>query len=83
MEMLKTQRYPYIKNFFVRCFALMVDTRSIEEFEQIFLLTCTVALQPHEDNFVSTSTIKMTILDVKKKKLESYMSVRKKVISKN
>ncbi|XP_071635323.1 uncharacterized protein [Temnothorax longispinosus] len=76
---LKHKDHPYIKNFFVRCVALMVDTQSIEEFQQIFLLTCIVALQPYEDNFVSTSTIKMTVSDARKK-LEGHMSVRKSVI---
>ncbi|XP_071580571.1 uncharacterized protein [Temnothorax nylanderi] len=76
---LKHKDHPYIKNFFVRCVALMVDTQSIEEFQQIFLLTCIVALQPYEDNFVSTSTIKMTVLDARKE-LEGHMSVRERII---
>lgn len=75
---LKHKDHPYIKNFFVRCVALMADTQSIEEFKQIFLLTSTVALQPYEDNFIST--IKMTTLNARKK-LEGYMSVQKNIIS--
>ena len=51
----KKLRYTSVREFYIRCVALMVDCQSRDEFEHIFLLTCTVSLHGYEDNKVDLS----------------------------
>lgn len=78
MEMSETQGSP-IRNFFLRCVALLVDTQSVQEFQRIFLLIYIVALQPYEDTKVSTANVQTTVLDARKE-LEQSISVQKESI---
>lgn len=70
------KNHPYIKNFFLRCVALLVDTQSVQKFQRIFFLICIVALQPYEDTEISTSSIQITVLGARKE-LEQFISIRK------
>lgn len=65
-QCLKEKDHPYIKNFFIHCIALLIDTRSIDEFHKNFLLVCIVASQPYDDTFISTAMMKMTVSDARK-----------------
>lgn len=77
---LKTVTHQQVKEFYVRCVVLMVDSHSLAEFENIFLLTCSVGLQVHEDTEIDKSFSKperhcRTARDARKL-LESYISDR-------
>lgn len=45
----KFVRQIYIKEFFIRCIALMVECVTFSDFQKIFFLTCVVGLQIHQD----------------------------------
>jgi len=45
----KLVRQICIKEFFIRCIALMIECVLFSEFQKIFYLTCVVALQIHQD----------------------------------
>lgn len=47
----------YLKKFFVRCIALLVDCDTVEEFAKIFQLTCIVANQTHFGNVLTASLV--------------------------
>lgn len=70
----ETIRQKCIKEFFVRCVSLMVDSQSISEFERIFILTCVVGLQSHEDSQIDIDGIQTP--REARKKLEEFISDR-------
>ena len=41
-----------VRDFLIQCLALMVDSQTVTEFEEMFLLTCSVALQEYDDSEV-------------------------------
>lgn len=41
-----------VKQFFLRCVALMIETSDLQTFERIFTLTCTVAVQKYNNSMV-------------------------------
>lgn len=43
-ECIKNQKHPYLKSFYLRTIALMIDCQSVEELKRVMLLTCMVAL---------------------------------------
>lgn len=70
----QTVRQKCIKEFFVRCVSLMVDSQSISEFERIFILICVVGLQSHEDSQIDIYEIQTP--REARKKLEEFISHR-------
>lgn len=62
----KSVRHICIKEFFVRCIALMVECVMFSDFEKIFYLTCVVGLQIHQDVEIDYSEI-LTAKDARKK----------------
>ena len=52
--------HPCIKSFFVRCVSLMVDCQTHAELQKIFLLTCVVGLQTHDDAELGVSLVRTT-----------------------
>ncbi|CAL1672429.1 unnamed protein product [Lasius platythorax] len=70
----KFVRHYSIKEFYVRCIALMVECLSFSDFQKIFYLTCVVALQSYQDVEIDYSEI-LTAKDARKT-LEGEISVR-------
>lgn len=62
-----------IRDFFIRCVALLVDCQNLADFHEIFGLTCVVALQDYKDPPVNQFA--RTAKDARKK-LEGYISSR-------
>lgn len=58
----------------MRCVALIVDCQTLNDFIEIFKLTCVVALQSYEDALIQ-STCADSAKDARKK-LESYIAIR-------
>ena len=50
----KHLRHSVVKDFFIRCIALMVDCQILKDFIEIFKLTCIVALQSYEDALIQS-----------------------------
>lgn len=69
----KGLRHPSIKEFFVRCVALMVECTSLSVFEEILILTCVVGLQTHEDAQLGIAEVN-TAREARKK-LENYIAI--------
>lgn len=63
-----------IKDFYMRCVALMVDCQNLKDFLEIFNLTCMIALQSYKDALIQ-STCAISVKDARKK-LEAYIAVR-------
>lgn len=70
----KNIRQRAIKDFYIRCIALMIECYTLLEFEEIFVLTCAVALQTHEDSIIDIEFVQ-TCRDARTK-LENYISKR-------
>lgn len=49
----KSVRQRCITEFYLRCVALMVESMSLEEFQQNFVFTCAVGLQNYEDSVIN------------------------------
>lgn len=64
-----------VRNFFVRCVALMVDCQSPEQFQSVFLNTCIMALQPFRDSTLHCEDDVITV-DEARRKLELLMKTR-------
>ncbi|CAG9771525.1 unnamed protein product [Ceutorhynchus assimilis] len=73
-DCLKTHHSRLIRDFFIRCIALLVDCQDLADFREIFGLTCVVALQNYEDTAVNkfANTAKDARI-----KLQDYLSLRK------
>lgn len=76
---IKDLRHPIVKGFYLRTIALMIDCQSVQEFEQIFRLTCIVALHPDQDESIMMSGKQMSIFEAKRL-LEEYMVERGQII---
>ena len=63
-----------IKDFYVRCVALMVECQTLSDFDQVFSLTCVVGLQSYEDAQLESSHAKTA--HEAREKLESFIAVR-------
>jgi len=61
----KSVRHISIKEFYVRCIALMVECITFSDFQKIFYLTCIVALQTHQDVEIDYSDV-LTAKDARK-----------------
>lgn len=70
----KLVRQACIKDFFVRCVAMMVECTKFSNFEEIFYLTCVVALQTHQDAELVYSEVRTA--KEARKKLEDFIAVR-------
>lgn len=70
----KNIRQRVIKDFCIRCIALMIECYTLLEFEEICVLSCAVALQTHEDSIIDIEFVQ-TSQDARKK-LENYISKR-------
>ena len=66
-----------IKEFFVRCVALMVEATSLEEFGRVFSLTCAVGLQPHADSHLALNISSISTVSDARHELEEFISNRK------
>lgn len=75
---LKTHPIPVVRDFFVRCVGMMIDCQSFEDFTDIFLMTCAVALHEHDDTQLQLKSLSQTIKTPKeaREKLESMMQIR-------
>lgn len=62
----KNMRHKTVRRFYLYALALMVDSQKLEQFSEIFLLTCTVAFHEFYDTKIET-IIGETVIDAKKK----------------
>lgn len=76
---IKDQKHPYLKNFYLRTIALIIDCQSIEEFKRIFLLTCVVALQPYENTIIILPKFRLSVKEARQS-LENCISIRRPII---
>lgn len=70
----KSVRHNSIKEFYVRCIALMMECVSFSDFQKIFYLTCVVGLQTYQDVEIDYSEI--LTAKYARKKLEGEIAVR-------
>lgn len=75
----KNLRQLVIRDFFIRCVSLMVEAVKFVDFQQIWLLTCVVALHTHEDSMIALGNPNTP--NSARKQLEEWIATRK--ISKN
>lgn len=66
-----------IREFFIRCVALMVDAETFEEFRELIFLTIVVAVNEHEDSIIASKTISPKVA---RKKLETCIAMATKII---
>lgn len=78
-QSIKTQKHPYLKSFYLRTIALIIDCQSVEEFKQIMLLTCMIALQPYEDMIIILPEFQLSVKEARQT-LEKFISVRGPII---
>lgn len=78
-QSIKTQKHPYLKSFYLRTIALMIDCQSVEKFKQIMLLICMIALQPYEDTIIILSEFQLSVKEGRQT-LEKFISVRGPII---
>lgn len=70
---LKSHPLRPVRDFYIRCIALMIDCQSYQAFVEIFSLTCIVALQYYQDSAVSVKLADQRIktAEQSREKLES------------
>lgn len=76
---LKTHPLRSVRDFYIRCIALMIDCQNFQDFVEVFSLTCIVALQYHQDSQVSVKLGNKQIKQTAKQsreKLESLIKER-------
>lgn len=75
---LKSHPLRPVRDFYIRCIALMIDCQSFQDFIKIFSLTCIVALQYYEDSSVNVTLVDQEIktAEQSRKKLEMLIKER-------
>jgi hypothetical protein len=71
---IKNMRHTVVRQFFFYCVALMCDCQTIDEFRDVFSLTCTVALHAFQDSKIQI--IRNGTVNDARKKLETYIANR-------
>ena len=71
---MQNMRHSKVREFYLLCVSLMIDCQELEQFTNIFLLTCTVALHPYKDTVIDVVT-RTTVEDVRCQ-LFKYMTER-------
>ena len=72
---LKHVKHTAIKDFFIRCVALMVECQTLSQLDEIFSLTCVVGMQEYEDSVIGFPQAK-TMTRGARKRLEGYIAAR-------
>lgn len=75
----KNIQYKTVRRFYLYAIALMVDSQNLEQFREIFLLICIVALHEFYDTKIE-SIFGETVIDARKK-LETYIENRQFLIN--
>ena len=73
-QCMQNMRHSKVREFYLLCVSLMIDCQELEQFTNIFLLTCTVALHPYKDTVIDVVT-RTTVEDVRCQ-LFKYMTER-------
>lgn len=67
-----------VRDFFIRCVALMVDCQHLSDFNEIFTLTCAVGSNAYDDTVLNLKSI--TTVKHARELLETFMSQRQTVV---
>lgn len=78
-ECIKNQKHPYLKSFYLRTIALMIDCQSVKEFKRIMLLTCIVTLQSYENTIITLPDFQLSVKEARQT-LEKFISERGSII---
>jgi len=75
---LKSHPLRPVRDFYIRCIALMIDCQSYKDFIEIFSLTCIVALQYYQDSTININLVDQQIKSAKqsREKLETLIKQR-------
>lgn len=76
---IKNQKHPYLKSFYLRTIALMIDCQSVEEFKRVMLLTCAVALHTYESTIIILPDFQLLVKEARQT-LEKFIFVRGPII---
>lgn len=71
---IKTATQRSIKDFFVRCVALMVECRTLETFRKVVILTVAVASHTHEDSVIDVPVPDVSTPKDARRQLENLIS---------
>lgn len=71
----KEKRITAVRQFYLYCIGLMIECQTLEDFKEIFSLTCIVALNEYQDSKVRETRCN-TVLEYRRK-LEACINTRK------